>query len=200
MENTEKQIIEEIKKAKSGQIFFNEDFRDKGTADAVKVALHRLVKRNVLRRIARGIYAKPYYSELIEKEVTPGAEEIAKAIALRDKARIIPTGVYALNALGLSTQVPMKLVYLTDAAPRKMRIGKATILFKRTTAKNLSYLSELSMLVVQALKELGNGKVTEDEKNKIIRLLKKVDYNQLKHDIGIAPQWIAEIMAKALQQ
>jgi hypothetical protein len=200
MENTEKQITETIKKARAGQIFFNEDFRDKGTGEAVKVALHRLVKRNVLQRIARGIYAKPYYSELIEKEVTPGADEVAKAVALRDKARIIPTGVYALNALGLSTQVPMKLVYLTDAAPRKMRIGKATILFKRTTAKNLSYQSELCMLVVQALKEIGIGKVRKEEENKIIGLLKKVDYSQLKHDIGIAPQWIAEIMAKALKQ
>ena len=200
MENTEKQITKAIENTKEGQIFFNEDFRDTGTGEAVKVALHRLVKRNVLQRVARGIYAKPYYSELIEKEVTPGAEEIAKAVALRDKARIIPTGVYALNALGLSTQVPMKLVYLTDAAPRKMRIGKATILFKRTTAKNLSYQNELSMLVVQALKEIGNGKVTEEEKNKIIKLLEKVDYSELKHDIGIAPQWIAEIMAKALKK
>ena len=78
-------------------------------------------------------------------------------MAKRDKARIISTGSYALNALGLSTQVPMKIVYLTDAAPRKMKIGKATVLFKRTTAKKLSYKSELYMPAVQALREMGQG-------------------------------------------
>lgn len=198
MENTEKQITEQIAITESDTIFFTEDFRETGSAEAVRIALHRLVKRNVLRRIARGIYAKPEFSELLGKEVIPGIDQITKAIAKRDKARIIPTGSYALNALGLSTQVPMKIVYLTDAAPRKMKIGKATVLFKRTTAKNLSYKSELCMLVVQALRELGQGYETEAEKEKIINLLRQEEYTNLKHDIAMAPQWIAEIMAKAL--
>lgn len=198
MENTEKQITEQIALAGRDAVFFTEDFRETGSAEAVRVALHRLVKRNVLRRLARGIYAKPEFSELLGKEVVPGIDQITKAIAKRDKARIIPTGSYALNALGLSTQVPMKIVYLTDAAPRKMKIGKATVLFKRTTAKNLSYKSELCMLVVQALRELGQGYETEAEKEKIINLLRQEEYTNLKHDIAVAPQWIAEIMAKAL--
>lgn len=198
MENTEKQITEQIALAGRDAVFFTEDFRETGSAEAVRVALHRLVKRNVLRRLARGIYAKPEFSELLGKEVVPGIDQITKAIAKRDKARIIPTGSYALNALGLSTQVPMKFVYLTDAAPRKMKIGKATILFKRTTAKNLSYKSELCMLIVQALREIGQGYETDAEKEKIINLLRQEEYANLKHDIAVAPQWIAEIMAKAL--
>ncbi len=198
MKNTEKKIADKITNAGKDSIFFTEDFRDYGTAESVKVALHRLVKRNILSSLARGIYAKPEYSKLLNMEVLPGVEKVAKAIARRDKARIIPTGSYALHALGLSTQVPMKIVYLTDATARKIKIRNTEIVFKRTTAKNLSYKSELCMLAVQALKEIGKNQLTEKEKHKVIELLKQEQYKKLKHDIAIAPQWIAEIMVKAL--
>ena len=198
MESIEQQITKEIQRTGEETIFFTEDFMQHGTPDAVRIALFRLVNKNIITRLARGVYAKPGYSRLLNKETVPGIEAIVKAIAQRDRAKIIPTGVYALNALGLSTQVPMNFVFLTDGTPRKLKIGKATITFKRTVPKNLSYKNELCMLVVQALKEIGNGKVTEQEKEKVIKLLKQVDYKELKHDIALAPQWIAEIMAKAI--
>lgn len=199
MENTEKKIIERINNAPGKTIFFTEDFRGLGSPEAVKVALHRIVKRNIISRLARGIYAKPEYSKLLGAEIMPGVEEIAKAIAKRDRAKIIPTGSYALNAIGLSPQMQMNFVYLTDGEPRKIKVGEATITFKRTAPKNLSYKNQMCMLVVQALKEIGNGKVTETEKVKVVELLKQVEYSELKHDIALAPQWIAEIMAQALQ-
>jgi len=198
MKNTEENILTEINKKNKQHVFFTEDFRQYGTASAVKVALHRLVKRNILSRLGRGIYAQPEYSKLLNLELLPDIEKIAKAIAKRDRAKIIPTGSYALHALGLSTQVPMKLVYMTDATARKVMIGNTEIVFKRTAAKNLSYKSELCMLVVQALKEIGNGKVSKEEELKVVDLLNKEEYHKLKHDIAIAPQWIAEIMVKAL--
>ena len=198
MKSIEQQITKEIQCTGEETIFFTEDFMQHGTPDAVRIALFRLVNKNIITRLARGVYAKPGYSRLLNKETVPGIEAIVKAIAQRDRAKIIPTGVYALNALGLSTQVPMNFVFLTDGTPRKLKIGKATITFKRTVPKNLSYKNELCMLVVQALKEIGNGKVTEQEKEKVIKLLKQVDYKELKHDIALAPQWIAEIMAKAI--
>jgi hypothetical protein len=198
MEAVEKQIEKKIARARVHSIFFTEDFREMGTPVAVKVALHRLVNRKVIGRLARGIYAKPDYSKLLKKEVMPGPEDVAKAIAKRDHARIMPTGNYALNALGLSTQVPVKIIYLTDATPRKIKIGNTEILFKRTAAKNLQYKSELCMLAVQALKAIGQDNRTREDEKKIIEHLKNVDYPDLKHDIKLAPQWIAEIMAKAI--
>jgi hypothetical protein len=92
----------------------------------------------------------------------------------------------------------MKVVYLTDGSSRVLTIGKAKVLFKRTTAKNLSFTSELSMLVVQALKQIGHGNVTAEEIAKVIKLLRQEEYQKLKNDISIAPQWIAEIMTEAL--
>ena len=157
-----------------------------------------MVKKGLLRTIARGIYTKPKFSKLLNQDVMPSAEQVATAIAERDRARLLPTGVYAQNMLGLSTQVPLKLVYLTDGSPRKINIGNRTIQFKKTTPKNLALKGEISKLVVQALKEIGKDKATDQELRKITALLQKEDVKDLKHDIALAPQWIAEIMAKAL--
>jgi len=190
------QVEQIINKRKAGSILFSEDFQELHNPGAVKVALHRLVKRGDLKRLARGMFTKPKYSELVG-EVLPSTEAIAMAIARRDKARILPTGSYALHVLGLPTQIPLKLVYLTDGSPRKITIGKRTIQFKKTTAKNLALKGEISKLVVQALKEIGKNKATEEELSKLMKILKKEDAKILKHDIALAPQWIAEIMAKA---
>lgn len=123
---------------------------------------------------------------------------MAEAIAKRDRIRTVPTGSYALNALGLSTQVPMNIVLLTDGSPREIKIGKRTIKFKKTTPKNLLAKGKISRLVIQALKEIGNGKVTAEEEQKILDLLRKEDMKDLKHDIALAPVWIQKIMKKAL--
>jgi len=169
-----------------------------GTVGAVKVALHRLAKAKKIHRLARGIYAKPKFSKLLNQDVLPGAEEVAIAIAKRDKARLLPTGAFAQNALGLSDQVPLRIVYLTDGSPRTIKIGNRTIQFKKTTPKNLALKGKVSKLVVQALKDIGKDKATPQELEKIQNLLSKEDKQDLKHDIALAPQWIAEIMAKAL--
>lgn len=197
MVSVDHQIEDKIKKSKAGTILFIEDFLGIGSAGAVHVSLHRLVKANQIVRLSRGIYAKPKQSELVG-DVLPTTEAIAIAIAKRDKARILPTGSYAMHVLGLTNQIPLKLVYLTDGSPRKITIGKRTIQFKKTTPKNLALKGDISKLAVQALKEIGKAKVTKEEIDKIQILLKKEDRKTLKHDIALAPQWIAEIMAKAI--
>jgi len=198
MLSTDKKIAQKIRHLKQGSIVFIEDFKDYGTAGSVKIALHRLVKAKKISRLARGIYAKPKFSKLLNQEVLPSAEEVAIAIAKRDKARLLPTGAFAQNALGLSTQVPLRIVYLTDGSPRTIKIGNRTIQFKKTTPKNLALKGKISKLVVQALKDIGKGNTTQQELKKIKTLLLKEDKQDLKHDIDLAPQWIAEIMAKAL--
>jgi hypothetical protein len=147
--------------------------------------------------VAQGIYVRPRESSLIGK-LTPTAEEVAEAIAKRDKIRTTPTGSYALNALGLSTQVPMNIVLLTDGSPREIKVGKRKIKFKKTTPKNLMAKGKISRLVIQALKEIGNGKVTVVEEQKILDVLKKENEKDLKHDIALAPVWIQKIMRKAM--
>jgi hypothetical protein len=129
----------------------------------------------------------------------PSAEEVAEAIAKRDKIRTVPTGSYALNALGLSTQVPMNIVLLTDGSPREIKVGKRKIKFKKTTPKNLMAKGKISRLVIQAIKEIGIGKLNEAEEKKILDLLLKENEKDLRHDIALAPVWIQKIMKKALR-
>ncbi|OAB29667.1 Transcriptional regulator, AbiEi antitoxin, Type IV TA system [Flavobacterium fryxellicola] len=197
MQSIELQIENEIESQAKGTLLFGDSFTNFGSSEAIRKALQRLEEKGFITRIAQGIYVRPIISNYIG-EVLPSAEEVATCIAKRDRAKIVPTGVYALNALGLSTQVPMNLVYLTDGAPRVIKIGKRTINFKRTTPKNLLAKGDISSLAIQALREIGSDQITDDEESKIIELLKKEDRSNLLHDIQLAPVWIKKIMQKAL--
>lgn len=198
MESVDSKIITKIKKAKRGSLFFIEDFLNLGTSKAVSKALERLVEKEVLSRVSRGIYSRLRIDPMLGN-ISPTTEEIAEAIRRRDKARIIPTGILALNALGLSTQVPMNLVYLTDGAARTIQIGKRKIVFKKTSPRNLAAIGSISSLAIQALREIGKDNVTEDEINSILRQLEKEDPYRLQHDIKLAPEWIRIIMRQVLK-
>lgn len=198
-ETVEIQILKKIKKAGRGTLFFSEDFVTTGSPKAVNKALERLVAKGELMRAARGIYVRPQINSIIGK-LTPGIEAIAKAIAKRDRARIVPTGIYALNRLGLSTQVPMNVVYLTDGAARKVTIGNRKITFKKVTPKNVATVGEISGLAIQALRTIGKDNVSDDELQKIRALLKKEKPTRLEHDIRLAPAWIREIMKPILRE
>lgn len=198
MESVDNKIIEKIKKAKRGSLFFIEDFLNLGTSKAVSKALERLVEKEDLSRVARGIYSRLRIDPVLGA-ISPTTEEIAEAVRRRDKARIIPTGTLALNALGLSTQVPMNLVYLTDGAARTIQIGKRKIVFKKTSPRNLAAIGSISSLAIQALREIGKDSVTEDEKKMILKQLEKEDPYRLQHDIKLAPEWVRIIMRQALK-
>ncbi|WP_421750741.1 DUF6088 family protein [Croceimicrobium sp.] len=197
MQSIEDKIEKAIKSKQRGVLLFTDDFIAYGSSKAIQKALERLTNREVIRRVARGIFVRPISSEYIG-EVMPTAEEVARGIAKRDKIKIVPTGSHALNKLGLSTQIPLKLVYLTDGSPREIQIGKRTIKLKKTTPKNLMAKGKISSLAIQALKEVGQKKITEEFEEKIIQLLKKEKQKELEHDIPLAPVWIRKIMQKAL--
>jgi len=193
--SVEHQIAQRIESLQKGGLLFPVDFSDLGSSEAVRLSLFRLEKQGVISRVAQGIYVSPKKSALIGK-LLPTAEEVVEAIIKRDKIRAVPTGSYALNALGLSTQVPMNIVMLSDGSPREIKLGKRKIKFKRTTPKNLMAKGKISRLVIQALKEIGNGMLREDEEKKIIELLKKEEKTDLTHDIKLAPVWIQKILIK----
>lgn len=198
-QSIEIQILNKIKKAKRGSLFFTDSFITLGGAKAVGKALERLTKSEELLRVANGIYVRPAKDPVIGL-LTPGVEAIAKAIAKRDKARIVPTGAFALNQLGLSTQVPLNIIYLTDGAARKIKIGNRTITLKKTVPKNLAAIGEISGLAIQALRTIGRDKVTPAEIEKIIQALKNEKLSHLQHDVGTAPEWIRKILLTAIKQ
>jgi predicted transcriptional regulator of viral defense system len=177
-------------KVNKGEIFFISDFTKLGNYEAVRKSLQRLTKDARIKRIAKGIYFLPKKHERLGI-IYPHAEQIAKAIAKRDKARIIATGSTALNLLGLSTQIPLKVVFLTDGSARNIKVGNQTIQFKKTNPKNLSIEHRLTNLIIQALKAIGEKNVQQEQIDKIQMIIdergeRKLIYQNLKN----APVWI----------
>jgi predicted transcriptional regulator of viral defense system len=181
-------------KVSKGDIFFIADFTELGNYEAVRKSLQRLAKDESIERIAKGIYLLPKIHERLGV-IYPHAEQIAKAIAKRDKARIIATGSTALNLLGLSTQITLKVVFLTDGSARNIKVGNQTIQFKKTNPKNLSIEHRLTNLIIQALKAIGEKNVQQEQIDKIQLIIdesgeRKLIYQNLKN----APVWIQKIM------
>jgi len=199
MQSIDKQIKKKVKQNKRGKIFFGEDFAKFGSPDAIRVTLHRIVKEGLLIRVAFGIYYYPKHDTELHGYVfkdTPSIDEIARAIAKRDKCRIVPTASHALNMLGLSTQVPMNVVYITDGAARRIKVGNGRgILFKHTSdLKRLSYKSQKLMLIVSALREIGEGRMTAEEKEIIKKHFSTVSKKEFETDIKLIPVWIRKLL------
>jgi len=199
MQSIENKIENNIKKSKRGKIFFQDDFAILGTPGAIRLALSRIEKKGLLVRVAHGIYSYPRINKIewIEnKYILPSIDEIAQSIAKRDKIRIVPTASHALNALGLSTQVPANVVYITDGTPRRIKVGKGRgILFKHTTnTRNLAYKSKLLMLIVMALREIGEGKVTNEQLAIIKEHFSHITKKEFETDIKLIPLWIRKLL------
>ena len=191
--SVQNKIENKIKSMKRGSIVFPSTFEDIGNVEIVKKSLLRLENKKFLIRLAHGIYLYPKQDKLLG-DLHPSIEEIANAIAERDKARIIPTGITALNKLGLSTQIPMNIVFLTDGAPRSIVVGKRIIKFKKTTPKNLATKGEITSLIIQALKEIGKDNVTNEQLEKIKIHLGREKKEIIEHDAKLTSAWISKLL------
>ena len=189
-----KEIRNTIERNGPGRLYMVQDFADLNNDGLVTRALSRLENEGMLIRLAQGLYLYPARNKY--GILFPTIEKIAYAIAEKDKARIIPSGLTALNRLGLSTQVATNAVYITDATARELAIGNRKIIFKRAAPRNFAYKSDLFPMVVAAMKELGKDGVT-DEHLKIIKQVigKYGDIDEIRYDYNIAPQWIKKKLA-----
>ncbi len=173
-------------------------FLDLGSREAVDVALHRLVKKGTLRRLARGLYDYPRTDPDLGT-LSPTTDAVVKALKGRDNILLQPSGAYAANLLGLSEQVPMKIVFLTDGPTRRVQLGKQVIILKHTTPRAMATAGKISGLLIQALRYLGQKHVDDST---VVQLRKRIsddDKKQLFNDIRYAPAWIATIMRRVVQ-
>lgn len=194
-----KQIEKKVKALPKGSLLFISDFTGEHDYETARKVLQRHCHKKKLVRLSRGIYYRPKEDQRLGV-IYPTAEQIAEAIAQRDKARIIPTGSYALHKLGLSTQIPMNVVYLTDGSARKIQVGKQKITFKKTSPKNLAVKHKLSNLIIQGLKELGENSITERIKLKMKEIIcKSGEAEKVKKNIRNAPVWIQKIVSQIIK-
>jgi len=194
-----KQVEEMINTMPKGSVIFIDDFLDKFEYETARKALQRLHNSEQVMRLSRGIYYIPKESDLLGV-IKPSADQIAEAIAKRDKARIIPTGSYAQYRLGLTTQIPMNVVYLTDGSPRKIQVGNQKITFKKTSPKNLAVSHTLTSLIIQALKEIGEREVDSNQLIQIQAIIEKSnELRKVKENIKYAPVWIQKVVLNILR-
>ncbi|MBR8709125.1 hypothetical protein IX320_001932 [Bacteroides pyogenes] len=188
-----------VEQAKDGTIFIPDDFTTYGTPDAVRSGLSRLCRKGKLHRFAKGIYYVPMYDRWDGTLREPSLDAIAQKIAQRDNARIIPTGAYALNKLGLSTQVPANIVYITDGSARQVKFdeGKSIIFRHSNDLSNFAYQSKLMQLAVLAMREIGEKLITEEQVVKIKNMIREhVSEQDFNHDIVLAPTWVKMILQR----
>ena len=199
MQSVYNEIKTVVEKSEPGTLFFPEEFAAVGTSDAIRAALVRLCRSGVIMRAAQGIY---YYPKVDTKWgggiIPPTVEEIAEGIAKRDKVRIVPTGAYCLNLLGLSTQIPANVVFVTDGSGRRINIGKGKgILFKHTSEmRTFAFRSEMMLLIVTALREIGEDNVTGEQLAILKRHLAAVQQEDFQADMKLAPIWVRKTLLK----
>jgi hypothetical protein len=171
-----------------GCVFTPNEFLDLGSRQAIDLALHRLTAAGTISRVARGLYSYPQLHALLGK-ITPSIEVVAKALAARDQVKLQPSGAYAANLLGLSEQVPAKIVYLTSGPARKLRLGKLGIELRPATPRQLATAGRVSGSVIAALRYLGKANVTPDRIARLRQVLSKQDRKSLPEDLAYAPVW-----------
>lgn len=197
MQTTDDKILASLKKCGRGVAFTPARFAHYGSASAVQKAIERLTADEYIIRVARGVYCYPKIeTELGLGVIYPTFDEIAACLANRDRMLIAPAGAYAVNKLGLSTQVPMNAVYITNGESRKVQIKNGRYIeFKHASPKNFSFESSFAQLVAIALKEIGQSNLTTEQ----IATLKKVLNQQPRiseMDLKLMPTWVKKLITE----
>lgn len=192
-------VIKRIKGHGRGWVFTPADFKDLGSRTAVALALMRHKRDGTIRQLARGLYDYPRRDPQIGL-IAPSVDQIVAALEVRDAVRLQPSGAYAANLLGLSDQVPMKVVFLTDGPTRNLRIGNRQILLKHTTPRNMATAGRISGTVIQALRWLGRRHVDDRIKSILRKRLDAEDRVQILKDIPYAPIWIAQVISAVARE
>jgi Family of unknown function (DUF6088) len=192
-ETITRSVADKVKEAKPGTVFFPADLLEFGAPDAIHKTFSRLAKNKTLLRLAKGIYVKPTMDPELGT-LRPSLENVAQQIAERDKVVIRPTGAAALNKLGLSTQIPTKVVYLTNGNPKRIQVGRSTIVFKKTTHKQLAVQSETVFLAIQALIALKDQAEDPDIIRTLTEVLGVEKPTDIRNGARLAPQRIGRIL------
>ena len=195
-DNIQEQTRQRIVHRGRGKLYINTDFADLASPDAIRKTLQRLSEEGLIIREFRGIYSYPRIdTELGLGALRPTLWEIAQAMARRDHVQVAPSASEALNKLGLSTQVPMNAVFLTTGTARRVKIGNGSVLFQHSSDNKLfAYKSVLMQLIVFAMREIGEGKLSAEELGIIQSHLTHVSEKDFAHDIRLAPVWIQETL------
>lgn len=196
--STEETILRHVNRCRLGTVFTPATFAGTGSRAAIDKALQRLVTQGRLRRLSRGWYDKPRTDEVLGP-LWPSVESVIQALVGKERLRVLPAGLYAANLLGLSEQVPAKIVLLTDGTGRSVRIGPMQLILKRTSPRTMATAERPSSLVIQALKSLGAANLTRERLAQLRSRLPAAERETLAADMALAPVWMHPILRQLSQ-
>ncbi len=200
MQTMRDQIVGRIERLGDGKAFSAKDFLDIASRGSIDMALSGLTKDGTIRRIRRGLYDMPRINPSLGGKLSPDIDEAARAIARRQRWKIVPEGAWAANLLGLSTQVPSKIIYLTDGPNNEVPIGRRTIYFKHARPKALAGPEGKSALVVQALRHLGKENVGTREIATLRAELTPADKRKLLKETRFGVDWIYKVASQIAEK
>jgi Family of unknown function (DUF6088) len=190
MQTMQDQIVARIERLEAGKAFSAKDFLDIASRGAVDMTLTSLTRRGRIRRIRRGLYDVPKVNAALGGKLIPDIDEVAQAVARRQRWKIVPDGAWAANLLGLSTQVPSKIIYLTDGPNKEMVIGRRSIHFRHARPKAMAGPEGKLALVVQALRYLGKESVGTAEIEKLRATLLPGEKRRFLRETRFGVDWI----------
>jgi hypothetical protein len=193
MQTMKDHILARINRLRDGKAFSAKDFLDIASRGTIDMALSGLTRSGAIRRVRRGLYDMPKVNPALGGKLSPDIDEAARAIARRQRWKIIPDGAWAANLLSLSTQVPAKIIYLTDGPNKEVLIGRRTIHFKHARPKAMAGLEGKFALVVQALRYLGKEGVGLREIETLRAALSPAEKRKLVKDAQFGVDWIYEV-------
>ncbi|WP_434323700.1 DUF6088 family protein [Mycoplasma capricolum subsp. capricolum] len=194
------QIQDRIDSFRSGKVFISNDFLDIASNETVRRTLNKLVNENKIKRIMNGFYYNPEYSELIHEYEMFTINELAFSIARKYNWEIAPFGIACLNILGLSTQVPAKMIYVSNGKNKTYKIQKREIEFKKVNNKEISNMSLKTKIVIQAIKEIGKNELNQKDINKIQNQLSDTEKQNLLKEAKNTTAWIYEYIKKICKE
>lgn len=197
MVSTEDRIMEMVRAGGEGKVYFPSDFFECGTDKAVSKALQRLVQADVLMRMERGLYCYPEVDRFWGMGKLPASsDEVLEAYARRDGFRTGPCPGAAQNALGLSEQVVMNPVYVTDGPSRRIHFYKGfrPIVLYHVSPKVFNYRSRIIMLAVIALNDIGRRDLWEFDLDGMRRSFADIPYEEIRDDLRNTPSWIRNLI------
>lgn len=200
MQTMRDQIVARIERLGEGKAFSAKDFLDIASRGTIDMALSGLTGSGTIRRIRRGLYDMPKVNPALGGRLSPDIDEAARAIARRQRWKIVPEGAWAANLLGLSTQVPSKIIYLTDGPNNEVPIGRRRIYFKHARPKAMAGLEGKFALVVQALRHLGRESVGPREIDILRASLSPAEKRKLVRDARFGVDWIYEVAKKIAEK
>lgn len=183
----------EVLQVPLGQPFPSTSVRHCGSRASVDQALSRLVVAGSLDRLCRGMYVRPRKSRPVGSS-SPSVEEIVKVRTAACGETIDVHGAEAARRLGLTSQVPLRVIYLTSGRSRTLDIGGVAVTFRHTSPRWLTLAGTAAGLAATALRYMGRNDVDGRTIERVRKAIGEEQFVLLSSTPSVTPAWLGDLL------